>query len=129
MQSVFRHFLNNLGSVILALLLAAAVWFAAILQADPFETRVLFPVPVSQVNQPANSIPFEPIAEQVSVEVRAPQSVLQELQISDLELKIHRPIVAADTIVYWAIACALNLTLKPVMGSWAGHPFVKNLLI
>ena len=93
MQSVFRHFLNNLGSVILALLLAAAVWFAAILQADPFETRVLFPVPVSQVNQPENSIPFEPIAEQVSVEVRAPQSVLQELQISDLDATLDMSLV------------------------------------
>ncbi len=39
--------------------------------------------------------------------------------LSDLEFKIKRPIVAADTVLYWAIAKELNLTLKPVMGSLA----------
>jgi maleate cis-trans isomerase len=37
--------------------------------------------------------------------------------LSDLESKIGSPIIAADTILYWAIARELNLTLKPVMGS------------
>lgn len=36
---------------------------------------------------------------------------------SCLELQIKRPIIAADTIRYWAIARELNLTLKPVMDS------------
>lgn len=40
--------------------------------------------------------------------------------LSDLESKIKRPIVAADTILYWAIATELNLTLKPEMGSLRG---------
>jgi maleate cis-trans isomerase len=35
---------------------------------------------------------------------------------SELESRIKRPIVAADTILYWAIAQELNLTLKPVLG-------------
>lgn len=39
--------------------------------------------------------------------------------LSDIESRIKRPIVAADTVVYWAIARKLNLTLKPVMGSLA----------
>jgi len=37
--------------------------------------------------------------------------------LSDLESEIKRPIVAADTILYWAIAKELDLTLKPEMGS------------
>jgi len=37
--------------------------------------------------------------------------------LCDLESQINRPIIAADTILYWAIARELNLTLKPVMGS------------
>jgi maleate cis-trans isomerase len=37
--------------------------------------------------------------------------------LCDLESQIKRPIIAADTILYWAIARELNLTLKPVMGS------------
>lgn len=37
--------------------------------------------------------------------------------LCNLESQIKRPIIAADTILYWAIARQLNLTLKPVMGS------------
>lgn len=37
--------------------------------------------------------------------------------LSEMETQIKRPIVAADTILYWAIARQLSLTLKPVMGS------------
>ena len=37
--------------------------------------------------------------------------------LSNLESQTQRPIIAADTILYWAIARELNLTLKPVMGA------------
>jgi maleate cis-trans isomerase len=46
--------------------------------------------------------------------------------LSDLESEIKRPIVAADTILYWAIAKDLDLTLKPEMGSLAGLQKVKR---
>jgi len=36
--------------------------------------------------------------------------------ISELETKTKRPIVAADTALYWAIARELGLTLKPNIG-------------
>ncbi|MCP3874644.1 MAG: hypothetical protein GY699_16000, partial [Desulfobacteraceae bacterium] len=39
--------------------------------------------------------------------------------LNDMELQTKRPIIAADTILYWAIARKLNLTLRPVMGSLA----------
>ena len=39
--------------------------------------------------------------------------------LTDMEHQTKRPIIAADTVLYWAIARALNLTLKPVMGSLA----------
>ncbi len=35
--------------------------------------------------------------------------------LSELEAVIKRPIIAADTILYWAIARELHLTLSPVM--------------
>ena len=37
--------------------------------------------------------------------------------LSDMEAQTNRPIVAADTILYWAIARKLNLALHPLMGS------------
>ena len=42
--------------------------------------------------------------------------------LSEMESRTGRPIVAADTIVYWAIARELGLALRPVMGSWANRP-------
>ena len=39
--------------------------------------------------------------------------------LSALEAETKRPIVAADTALYWAIARELNLTLRPEMGSLA----------
>jgi maleate cis-trans isomerase len=37
--------------------------------------------------------------------------------LCELEAHIKRPIIAADTILYWSIANTLRLTLKPIMGS------------
>jgi len=37
--------------------------------------------------------------------------------LSDIEAAIKRPVIAADTILYWAIARHLGLTLKSVMGT------------
>lgn len=39
--------------------------------------------------------------------------------LASLEAEIGKPIVAADTILYWAIANYLGLTLKPNMGTFA----------
>jgi maleate isomerase len=39
--------------------------------------------------------------------------------LCDMESQTGRPLVAADTIVYWAAARELELTIKPVMGSLA----------
>ncbi len=38
--------------------------------------------------------------------------------LQDMERQTQMPIVAADTIVYWAIAKKLGLKLVPEMGSW-----------
>ncbi len=37
--------------------------------------------------------------------------------LSAMESETGRPIIAADTALYWAIARVLNLTLRPVMGA------------
>lgn len=83
MTSTLRHLLSNLSSVILSLLLAVAVWVAATLQADPFDVRNFTAVPVTPVNQPENTILFEGDPTRIDVEVRAPQSVLANLRLSD----------------------------------------------
>jgi YbbR domain-containing protein len=79
MESTVRRLLNNLGSMILALLLAFVVWISATLQANPFVDREVTGVPVAIVNRPQNTIVTERETEQVSVSVRLRQNSLPDL--------------------------------------------------
>lgn len=80
---VLRYLIDNLGSMILALLLGFAVWIAATLEVDPFVDRVLTNIPIVLSGQPEDTILFDPLAEEVSVEVRGPESVVSGLKVSD----------------------------------------------
>jgi YbbR domain-containing protein len=83
MTNVLRQLWNNLSSILLALLLAVAVWITATLQADPFAVQEFAGVPVTPVNQPENTVLFEGDSARVTVRVRAPETVLAELKLSD----------------------------------------------
>ncbi|MDX9829426.1 MAG: CdaR family protein [Anaerolineae bacterium] len=84
MTGVLRTLLSNLGSMILALLLAVAVWIAATLQADPFAVQQYTGLPVVPINQPENTLLYQGDETSVAVTIRAAQSVLDELNAQDL---------------------------------------------
>jgi YbbR domain-containing protein len=79
MQRMLRRFLSNLGSMILALLLAFVVWISATLQANPFTDREVTGVPIAIVHTPPNTTVTALETEQVSVLVRLRQNSLAEL--------------------------------------------------
>jgi len=89
MNDVLRKLLSNLGSMILALLLAVAVWIAATLQADPFALRQYVNLAVVPINQPENTVLFQGEETSVSVTVRAAQSVLDKLEPQDLQAVVN----------------------------------------
>ncbi len=89
MSDYLRHLVNNLGTIILALLLSFVVWIAATLQADPFVTQEFPNVPVEVVNQPPNTVIFEEIDDRVDVVVRAPQSIVQELTLANFQATMN----------------------------------------
>lgn len=86
MSNAMRQVLNNLGATILALLLAFAIWIAATLQDDPFDTRTLTNVPLTLQGQPEGTFlrNEDEIPDRVEITVRAPESVLSDLRVSDL---------------------------------------------
>jgi YbbR domain-containing protein len=88
MENFRKQLTNNLSSMILALLLAVAVWIAATLQANPFAVWEFTNVPVDPVDQPADTVFFEGDTGSVSVRVRAPQSVLESLNLQDFEAQV-----------------------------------------
>ncbi|MGC9332908.1 MAG: CdaR family protein [Anaerolineae bacterium] len=88
MESFRKQLTDNLSSMILALLLAVAVWIAASLQSDPFAVWEFANVPVDLVDQPENTVLFEGEAGNVNIKVRAPQSVLESLNLSEFDVQV-----------------------------------------
>jgi YbbR domain-containing protein len=88
MDQTIKEILNNLSSIILALLLAVTIWIAATLQADPFIVQQFASVPVEMVNQPANTVLFEGEGGRITVDARAPRSVLESVGVSDFEVRL-----------------------------------------
>jgi YbbR domain-containing protein len=82
LENILRKVTNNLGSIILSLLLAFVVWIAATLQSDPFVNREFANVPLTKINQPPHTVFAEPVADRVNVTARAPETVMQSLRIS-----------------------------------------------
>ncbi|MGD9145534.1 MAG: CdaR family protein [Anaerolineae bacterium] len=110
MTRVLRQLWNNLSSVVLSLLLAVAVWVTATLQADPFDVREYVGVPVGAINQPENTILFEGDAARVTVEARAPQSVLLDLSVSNFEARMDLADVepGVTTLVPISVTCDIE---------------------
>lgn len=93
MNRFVRPLWNNLSSIILALLLAVAVWIAATLQNDPFGVRKFTAVPITPLNQPGETVFFEGDPAWVSIEARAQQSVLETLKASDFVAEMDLSLV------------------------------------
>jgi YbbR domain-containing protein len=88
MGTRLRQLLNNLGTIILALLLALVVWIAATLEKDAFDNQDVGNVAVQVLNQPANAELFGTRIERVTALVRARESDLRDLEATELSATI-----------------------------------------
>jgi len=101
---------NNLGTLILALLLAFVIWIAANLQVDAFANREVTSIPVALSGKPDDAVLSDPIAERVSVTVRARESVLERLQAGDFTAMVDLsgvPVGASASIPI-SVTCSNN---------------------
>jgi YbbR domain-containing protein len=123
-MNALRQLWNNLSSVILALLLAVAVWVAATLQADPFDVREFSGIVVTPVNQPENTVLFEGDGARVNIQVRAPQSVLSDLSNTDfsatmdlgtVELGVSTPVSISVTSSSQAVRIQQQAPMQQVV--------------
>jgi YbbR domain-containing protein len=86
-----RSFLNlsNLGSMVMALVLAVMVWMGATIQANPFvEGYLAEPVPMEVVNRGEGLVVMGGVGQEVSVRVRTPQSIWEDLTSSSFRAYI-----------------------------------------
>jgi YbbR domain-containing protein len=108
MGGFLRKLLNNLSSIILALLLAVAVWIAATLQDDPFIEQTFANIPVTAVGKPEGTVYFEGEQARVSVDVRGPQSVLLDLQATDFQATMD----LADVPLGESVSVPISVTVE-----------------
>lgn len=79
--------LDNLGSMVLAFLLAVMVWMVAVNQDQGSLTRQMFPedgVPIETINVPSGLVVFDDVTKQARLEVRAPRANIDRLSASDI---------------------------------------------
>ncbi|HEU0292899.1 MAG TPA: CdaR family protein [Anaerolineales bacterium] len=74
-----RWFASNIRTLLLALVLAIAVWISAVTSADPDEVRKLPAVPLSVIGQDPSLININEVPATVEVTLRAPRSVWERL--------------------------------------------------
>lgn len=83
---MLRGLLDNLGSAVLALLLALMVWLLAITDGNPVQART-FPtdgVAIQVVNIPKGLVLFEPVTQRAYITLRAPSKAWDVLNSGDL---------------------------------------------
>jgi len=89
MRNAFRWLLGNLGLILLSLTLALLVWVVAVEQENPtVERRFPAPIPVTVSAPPEGMVAYDQSDDQVYVTVRAPRSVWDALQATDLRATV-----------------------------------------
>jgi YbbR domain-containing protein len=76
---MLRWLIRNLGTLIIAFLLALVVWVSAVISNDPNEVHVLKPVPIKQMGQDPNLLIVGDVPLQVYLTLKAPRSVWSHL--------------------------------------------------
>lgn len=81
---MFKWFFRNLRTLILALILAIAVWVSAVTAADPDEVRS-YPrsIPLEIVGQDPGLVITNPIPDKINLALRAPRSVWDTLSTTE----------------------------------------------
>jgi YbbR domain-containing protein len=87
--SLWRWFSGNLGSLLLALILAIAVWVSAVVVADPDVERVYpDPIPIQYIGQNSSLLLADDVPQQVEISLRAPSSVWDQLLADSGKLEV-----------------------------------------
>lgn len=87
MKTAFRNILYNLGVFLLAIILAAIIWAAAIANNDPVESR-LWQIDVETINLPPDAQLLNRPIETASITIQGPTSALDRVSPEDYEAVI-----------------------------------------
>jgi len=77
---MIRWLAQNVGLIVLSLILATIVWIVAAMEADPVRERTFLQVPLQVTNLPEPMRILDQSAETVQVRLRAPDSILRTIE-------------------------------------------------
>jgi YbbR domain-containing protein len=129
---MWKWFLTNLRTFVLAFMLSVVVWVSAVSQANPDETRS-YPraISIEIVGQDPSLVVTNEVARQVSVSLRAPRSIWEEilgapssvravLDLSGLgegthEVAVQVQVAARPARIIQQNPTKINVTLEPLI--------------
>jgi YbbR domain-containing protein len=86
---MLRRLLNNIGSIILALIFAIIVWVVAANEENPIVEDVFSePIPIEMVNQPEGTVIFGDVVNKVQLTLRASQASWDELGVNKFRAQV-----------------------------------------
>jgi YbbR domain-containing protein len=86
MKRIMQWVASNVGLLLLSLGLALLIWMVAVREENPIDERwFTTPIPIEFQNRPEDMELYNPSQTNVNVAVRAPVSVLEDLQLEDFE--------------------------------------------
>jgi YbbR domain-containing protein len=83
MRAALRWFGENFPTLLLAFILAMAVWVSAVVATDPNEQHTLRPVSLETMGGSPDMILVGPLTNQVKLTIRAPKSIWNQLNSND----------------------------------------------
>jgi YbbR domain-containing protein len=101
---MIRWLLENVGLMLLALIIAVVVWIAAEWDRDPIQEGLYDqPIPVRVENRPSGTFLAEGWQQEVQVHIRAPRSVWDRLTVSDFDavLNLSPHLTPLEPGSYW----------------------------
>ena len=79
MRAAWRWFGENIGTFLLAFILAMAVWVSAVVATDPNEQHTMRPVTLDTIGGASDMVLVEPVTDQVRLTIKAPNSIWNQL--------------------------------------------------
>lgn len=109
-----RKVLKNLPTLITALVFAITVWVFSVNQSDPTETRA-YPEPINLeiIGQDSNLIIVNDIKEQISLTLRAPKSILDQLENDRNLINVTLDLSGYEAGLH-TLTPQVNIALSPV---------------
>ena len=79
MRAVIRWLVENIGTLLLAFILAVAAWVSAVVATDPNEQHTMRPISLETMGGSTDMIQVGPLIDQVRLTIRAPKSIWNQL--------------------------------------------------